>query len=37
MTLMEVFLPSGYVYDDETAQLVKKAGVLVRKVYVAMR
>lgn len=30
MTLMEVFLPSGYVYDDETAQLVKKVGVQVR-------
>lgn len=30
MTLMEVFLPSGYVYDDETAGLVKKVGVQVR-------
>lgn len=33
MTLIEVFLPSGYVYDPQTADLVKAAGVRVRLNY----
>lgn len=31
MTLMEIFLPSGYVYDPETVNLVKAAGVRVNQ------
>lgn len=30
MTLMEIYLPSGYVYDPQTAELVKNAGVRVK-------
>lgn len=31
MTVIEAFLPSGYVYDPQTAELVKSAGVRVKK------
>ena len=30
MTLMEIYLPSGYVYDPETTSLVRAAGVKVK-------
>lgn len=32
-TLMEINLPSGYVYNNETAELVKKVGVRVRMIF----
>lgn len=33
MTVIEVYLPSGYVYDPQTAELVKSAGVRVKTIF----